>query len=99
MMFTEPNMMNPQVALVKNVPSIKRRVGDSPDETAFFRWQIAKKIRAHNFVDVSAEPFDLMHPQTPSGLLNLTERLTIMLEKFPLLREVAGSLIIQCMKT
>jgi ubiquinone/menaquinone biosynthesis C-methylase UbiE len=42
-MFTEPNMMNPQVALIKNVPFIKRRVGDSPDEIAFFRWQIAKK--------------------------------------------------------
>jgi len=35
MMFTEPNMMNPQVALIKNVPSLKSRAGDSPDETAF----------------------------------------------------------------
>ena len=43
MMFTEPNMMNPQVALIKNVPSLKRRAGDSPDETAFFRWQMAKR--------------------------------------------------------
>lgn len=99
MMFTEPNMMNPQVALIKKVPFIKYRAGDSPDETAFFRWQIAKKIRLHNFVDVSVEPFDFMHPQTPSWLLNLTDRLTIILEKCPLIREVAGSLIIQCRKT
>jgi len=98
MMFTEPNMMNPQVALIKNVPFIKRRAGDSPDETAFFRWQIAKKIRVHNFVDVCVEPFDFMHPQTPAWLLNLMGRLAIILEKVPLVREIAGSLMIQCRK-
>ncbi len=35
--FTEPNMLNPQITLQKNVPWIKRKLGDSPDETAFFR--------------------------------------------------------------
>jgi len=98
-MFTEPNMLNPQVALIKNVPLIKRRVGDSPDETAFFRWQIANQFRSHGFVDVYVKPFDFMHPQTPSGLLNLTERVTIILENVPLVKEIAGSLIIQCRKT
>jgi 2-polyprenyl-3-methyl-5-hydroxy-6-metoxy-1,4-benzoquinol methylase len=98
MMFTEPNMMNPQVALIKNVPSIKHRAGDSPDETAFFRWKIAKKFRDHNFVNISVEPFDFIHPQTSAWLLNLTERLTIILEQVPLIREIAGSLIIQCRK-
>src|SRR5207249_8676091 len=33
--FTEPNMLNPQIAIQKNVPWIKRRLGDSPNETAF----------------------------------------------------------------
>ncbi len=33
--FTEPNMLNPQIAIQKNVPWVKRRLGDSPDETAF----------------------------------------------------------------
>lgn len=98
-MFTEPNMLNPQVVLIKSIPALKRRYGDSPDETAFFRWKIAQKFRVHNFVDVSVEPFDFMHPQTPAWLLNLTERLTIILEKSPLVREIAGSLIIQCRKT
>lgn len=99
MMFTEPNMMNPQVALIKNVPFIKRRAGDSPDETAFFRWQIANQFRRYGFVDVSVEPFDFMHPQTPAWLLNLTEQLTMILEKVPIVREITGSLIIQCRKT
>jgi ubiquinone/menaquinone biosynthesis C-methylase UbiE len=97
-LFTEPNMMNPQVALTKNVPSLKRSVGDSPDETAFFRWQMAKKLRYFGFVDVSVEPFDFIHPQMPASLLNAAERLTTLLEKTPLVREFAGSLMIQCRK-
>lgn len=97
-LFTEPNMMNPQVALTKNVPSLKRSVGDSPDETAFFRWQMAKKLRYFGFVDVSVEPFDFIHPQMPASLLNVAERLTTLLEKTPLVREFAGSLMIQCRK-
>ena len=38
--FTEPNMLNPQIAIQKNIPWIKRKLGDSPDETAFFRWSL-----------------------------------------------------------
>jgi SAM-dependent methyltransferase len=97
-LFTEPNMMNPQVALTKNVPSLKRRVGDSPDETAFFRWRMAKRLDRAGFVDVSVEPFDFMHPQIPASLLNAAERLTILLEKTALIREFAGSLMIRCRK-
>jgi len=97
-MFTEPNMMNPQIALVKNIPALKRRAGDSPDETAFFRWGIAGKLRAHGFTDISIVPFDFMHPGIPESLLGITGPLTSACEKVPLLREIAGSLIIQCRK-
>jgi len=97
-MFTEPNMMNPQVALIKKVPSLKRRVGDSPDETAFFRWQIARKLLSFGFVDVTVYPFDFIHPDIPASLLDVAERWSVILEKIPLIREIAGSLIIQCRK-
>lgn len=95
MMFTEPNMMNPQVALTKNVPSLKRRAGDSPDETAFFRWKIAERLRGAGFVGVSAEPFDFLHPALPGPWLAAAEPMAILLEKIPLLREIAGSLVIR----
>jgi SAM-dependent methyltransferase len=94
-LFTEPNMMNPQIALTKNLPAIKRRVGDSPDETAFFRWRMVKLLRRIGYVDVTVEPFDFIHPQLPVSLLRLAERLTILLEKTPFIKEFAGSLIIQ----
>lgn len=98
MLFTEPNMLNPQVALTKNVPFIKRRAGDSPDETAFFRWRIAEMLRGAGFVDVLAEPFDFLHPRTPAWLLDPMERWAARVEKTPLIRELAGSLTIQCRK-
>ena len=97
-MFTEPNMMNPQIALIKNIPAIKRRAGDSPDETAFFRWGIEKKLRSYGFMDISAVPFDFMHPHVPESLLGIAGQLTVVLEKVPVLKEIAGSLIIKCHK-
>ncbi|MEW6335705.1 MAG: class I SAM-dependent methyltransferase [Thermodesulfobacteriota bacterium] len=98
MLFTEPNMMNPQVALTKNLPYIRRLAGESPDETAFFRGRIAERLRGAGFVDVLAEPFDFIHPRTPAWLLEPLERWGAGIEKLPLLREIAGSLRIQCRK-
>lgn len=95
-MFTEPNMMNPQVALIKNVPAIKRRAGDSPDETAFFRWGIAGKLRDCGFKDIVVVPFDFMHPAIPKSFLGIAGQFTSVIEKVPILKEIAGSLIIQC---
>ncbi len=97
-MFTEPNMMNPQVALTKNIPVIKRRAGDSPDETAFFRWAIENKLRDKGFTEISVVPFDFMHPRIPESLLGMAGQVTSVLEKVPVLKEIAGSLIIRCHK-
>ncbi len=97
-MFTEPNMMNPQIALIKNIPAIKRRAGDSPDETAFFRWAIARKLRSYNFTEISVVPFDFMHPSIPKSVLGIAGQLTSVIEKVPILKEIAGSLIISCRK-
>ena len=54
--FTEPNMANPQIAVQKNVSVIKRWAGDSPDETAFFRWSLTLRLLSSGFVDVEVEP-------------------------------------------
>ena len=97
-MFTEPNMLNPQIFLQKNIPFIKKLAGDSPDETAFFRWSIKKKLLIAGFGNVAAIPFDFMHPATPGFLLGYLERGFYLLEKIPLIREFAGSLIISGVK-
>lgn len=96
--FTEPNMLNPQIAMQKNIPWLKKKLGDSPDETAFFRWEMEKILKKHRFVDVKVVPFDWLHPATPAHLLGLVGTLGKLLESIPLIKEFAGSLYITCRK-
>ena len=96
--FTEPNILNPQIALQKNIPYLKKRMGDSPDETAFSRWNMKRKLIAHGFKHVNIVPFDFLHPKTPKYFLRLVNNLGLIVEKIPLLSEIAGSLYIRAIK-
>jgi SAM-dependent methyltransferase len=96
--FTEPNMLNPQIAIQKNIPAIKRRLGDSPDETAFFRWKLARRLTRAGFHNVRIEPFDFLHPRLPPALIPTIQALGDLLEKLPLVAEIAGSLFITAQK-
>ena len=96
--FTEPNMMNPQIVVQKNVPAIKRRLGDSPDETAFFRWRLGRRIESAGFRAVRIEPFDFLHPKIPPSWITTVQSLGYFLEKVPLLRQMAGSLYLRALK-
>lgn len=97
-LFTEPNMMNPQIALQKNIPFLKRWAGDSPDETAFFRWGISKKLKNQGFIKVRVEPFDFLHPAIPGWLLPVFKPLASAMETAPVIKEIAGSLVISAEK-
>lgn len=92
--FAEPNMMNPQVFVTKNVPAIKRWAGDTPGETAFFRWEVARALRRAGFTEVRVEPFDFLHPSCPESMIRHASRIGRALEALPVFREFAGSLII-----
>ena len=96
--FAEPNMLNPQVLVQKNVPPIKRLLGDSPDETAFFRWQARGALESHGFADVSVVPHDFLHPFVAARILERAQRLGRALERLPVLRELAGSLLLAARK-
>jgi SAM-dependent methyltransferase len=92
--FAEPNMLNPQVMLQKNIPMLKKRLGDTPHETAFLRGHLARTLKENGFREVRIEPFDFLHPSTPALLISLVQRVGSFLERVPLCREIAGSLII-----
>ena len=96
--FTEPNMLNPQIAMQKNVPWIKRRLGDSPDETAFFRWPLRRLLEQTGYRHVQVEPFDFLHPKITAPLVDRLETLGRLLEKVPVISEFAGSLYIRGVK-
>ena len=96
--FTEPNMLNPQIAIQKNVPWIKRTLGDSPDETAFFRWPLRRLLEHTGYGEIQIDPFDFLHPKTPVSLINPVNQLGRFLEKLPVISEFAGSLYIRAVK-
>jgi len=94
MAFAEPNMMNPQIALQKNIPAIKRMVGDSPDETAFFRWSMRRMLSRIGFTEIRITPFDWLHPSTPRPLIPLIGAIGRLVERVPVVREFSGSMLI-----
>ena len=98
MFFTEPNMMNPQIALQKNIPALKRKLGDSPDETAFFRWNLSKLMQNAGFTQIKIVPFDFLHPAIPQFMIRFVSTIGETTEKVPLLKEIAGSLYISAQK-
>lgn len=96
--FSEPNMLNPHIALEKNVRFIGRLLQNTEDETAFFRWSLAKTLRSVGFQHVSIQPFDFLHPIVPRPLIGVVDAVGRAVEKIPLLREISGSLLIRAVK-
>jgi ubiquinone/menaquinone biosynthesis C-methylase UbiE len=91
--FSEPNMLNPQIFLQKRVKYIKKLAGDSPHETAFFRWDVKAMLEKAGFRNVIVRPFDFLHPYTPAPFINIVDTVGKFLERTPL-KEIAGSLFI-----
>ncbi len=97
--FTEPNMLNPQIALQKNIPYFKKKLGDSPDETAFFIWDIKRRFLNTGFnKDLQIIPFDFLHPNIPKSTVNSIEPICLFFEKVPLLKQLSGSIYIKASK-
>ncbi|HYA13811.1 MAG TPA: methyltransferase [Syntrophales bacterium] len=92
MSFAEPNMLNPQIMVQKNIPWLKRKMGDSPDESAFTHRQLRHHLQNAGFVNVTVLPYDWLHPATPVALIKPVVKAGRILEKLPIIREFAGSL-------
>jgi 2-polyprenyl-3-methyl-5-hydroxy-6-metoxy-1,4-benzoquinol methylase len=97
--FAEPNILNPQVFLERKLSFIRPLFWYiSPDETAFVRWSLRKKLEWAGFTNVCITPFDWLHPAVPSGMINLVSRLGRLFEKIPVIREFSGSLFMTGIK-
>jgi len=96
--FAEPNILNPQVAVMFHLGLTKKYFGVSPDEMAFSRFRAARAVRRAGFTEVAVKPFDFLHPATPARVMDAVARVGRALEAIPLLREIAGSMVITAMK-
>jgi len=93
--FAEPNMLNPQVFMERHFQFLPVFAYTSPDETAFVRWNFARKLRSFGFVDVAITPFDWLHPHTPPAMIGAVKAVGRMIESIPGCREFSGSLYIR----
>jgi SAM-dependent methyltransferase len=98
MVFAEPNMLNPQIFIQKNIPFIKKWLGDSPDETAIIRWSFKKLLQKTGYINVKIVPYDFLHPVVPEFLINTVSKIGRVVEGIPVLKEIAGSVIIIAQK-
>lgn len=92
--FTEPNIFNPQIAFSFLVGP-RAYFGLSPDEMAFSRFRARVVLDRLGFADVSVLTFDFLHPAVPPRLIHLVARIGLFIEKVPGLREIAGSLLVR----
>jgi len=96
--LAEPNFLNPQMCLQRSIPWLRRRAGDSPDETAFVRFTLCRRLQEAGFSRITITPFDFLHPAIPPALIPFVSTVGKLLEAIPLIREAAGSLLIQAHK-
>lgn len=88
----EPNRSNPLVRLMFSSMKRRAKYGLTPDEQAFTRNAVIRQLR-RSFLDIDVRYFDFWHPTL--GAVNtssLRYRLTLALERVPLIRRLAGSL-------
>lgn len=97
LLFFEPNMLNPQIWLSLNVKPLRKYYQASPDETAFYRWQIKKELTLSGYKNIVVKAFDFMHPLIPEKFINFAKVIENIVEK-TVLSEIAGSLIIYAEK-
>lgn len=73
LVFSEPNLLNPQVFLMFNLHPLRPWSGFSPDEMAFTRRAITRVLHRLQFHRVRVRYFDFLHPAIPAGLVPVLE--------------------------
>jgi SAM-dependent methyltransferase len=99
MAFAEPNILNPQVAIMFHLGLTKKYFGVSPDEMGFSRFRAARACRQAGFAKIVVRPYDFLHPAVPASWIDRVARLGETLERVAVVREFAGSLLITAVKS
>lgn len=92
--FTEPNLLNPHIFAGLHIKRLREKMEFSPDETALVRWMVNKLLKKIGFKKVSVINYDFLHPKTPKPLIKTMEKISSVLEKTPVIKEISGSLVI-----
>lgn len=94
--FSEPNMLNPHIFCERHF--FRERFHNSPDETAFVRFTLKRRMKERGFREIDIVPFDFLYPRIPDSFAVKADGLLRAAEKIPLVSEIAGSLFIRAVK-
>ena len=92
--FAEPNLLNPHIAFTFLLAP-RHLFGLSADEMAFTRLRARRVLVELGYEAIEVRPYDFLYPLVPSSWIDGVLRLGGLLERTPLVREIAGSLLIQ----
>lgn len=96
--FAEPNLVNPHIYLQMEIPYFRAMIEATPDEAPFARWKLRNELERLGLIVHDIEPFDFMYPLVPERFIGAVEKLGSILESTPIVREIAGSLLIRAQK-
>jgi 2-polyprenyl-3-methyl-5-hydroxy-6-metoxy-1,4-benzoquinol methylase len=89
--FSEPNLANVQVWAERRLGPLRRWRKVTPHETAFTAAGLRRAFENAGLIVEVAEPFEFLHPSTPTVLVGPVRTLERMLERTPM-RAIAGSI-------
>ena len=93
--FTEPNILNPQVALMFHLGLTKKYFGVSPDEMAFSRFRALRALRGAGFAEAGSSRSTSSTRRPRKFLCGVVDGLGQAIERVPVLREITGSFVVR----
>jgi 2-polyprenyl-3-methyl-5-hydroxy-6-metoxy-1,4-benzoquinol methylase len=98
MIFIEPNIYNPFVHFIFSYPSGRKLAHLDPDEMAFSKSFITKKLIKAGFKDIKVEYKDFLLPGIPNFLIQPSIAVGNVLESIPLVKNISQSIFISAVK-
>jgi SAM-dependent methyltransferase len=96
--FYEPNIYNPYVYFIFSYPNLRKKAHLEPDEMAFSKGFVTEKLQKAGYKNIKVEYKDFLLPGIPDFLITPSVVVGDVLEKIPLVRNVAQSIFITAQK-
>jgi SAM-dependent methyltransferase len=92
--FLEPNLYNPYIAAIFQIPLLRTWAKLEPSEMAFSRSYIATALARAGYDEIHVEYRDFLVPGTPTPLIGTVVAVGDVLEQIPVVNMLAQSLLI-----
>jgi ubiquinone/menaquinone biosynthesis C-methylase UbiE len=96
--FLEPNLYNPYIATIFQIPIARKWARLEPSEMAFSASFIAARLQQAGFGEIRVEYHDFLVPGTPTALIQPVIAIGDVLENIPVVNMLAQSLSIRARK-